>query len=114
MPRGGKRPGAGAPKGNTNAFKHGRNSKRLRALALALAQIPEARDMAIAQHRLQKRRERQAQKIIEELLLFAFLRDPIKFNQNIASLPSYNPFKSSLQKKLKNLQQSKNSYNVQT
>ena len=26
MPRGGRRPGAGAPKGNYNAFKHGRNS----------------------------------------------------------------------------------------
>jgi hypothetical protein len=26
MPRGGRRPGAGAPRGNLNAYKHGRNS----------------------------------------------------------------------------------------
>lgn len=28
MPRGGKRPGAGAPRGNLNAFKHGYHSKQ--------------------------------------------------------------------------------------
>ena len=29
MPRGGKRPGAGAPKGNLNRLKHGKHSKQL-------------------------------------------------------------------------------------
>ncbi len=37
MPRGGKRPGAGAPRGNTNAVKTGRHSVRLRAIAKALS-----------------------------------------------------------------------------
>ena len=36
MPRGGKRPGAGAPKGNLNALKTGRRSKQLLALTEAL------------------------------------------------------------------------------
>jgi len=37
MPRGGKRPGAGAPKGNLNAIKDGRRSKQIaRAVELAL------------------------------------------------------------------------------
>ena len=43
MPRGGRRPGAGAPKGNYNAFKHGRNSSRLRELADILALVPPTR-----------------------------------------------------------------------
>jgi hypothetical protein len=29
MPRGGKRPGSGAPKGNLNRLKHGKHSKQL-------------------------------------------------------------------------------------
>jgi CRISPR/Cas system-associated endonuclease Cas1 len=32
MGRGGKRPGAGAPRGNLNGFKHGRNSQQFRKL----------------------------------------------------------------------------------
>ena len=43
MPRGGRRPGAGAPKGNYNAFKHGRNSRRMRELAAILALVPHTR-----------------------------------------------------------------------
>ena len=43
MPRGGRRPGAGAPKGNYNAFKHGRNSRRLQELAAILALVPRTR-----------------------------------------------------------------------
>ena len=40
-PRGGRRPGAGAPKGNLNAFKTGRFSKRLAALRAALDAMPK-------------------------------------------------------------------------
>ena len=47
MPRGGRRPGAGAPKGNYNAFKDGRNSRRLRELAAILALIPRTRRSAV-------------------------------------------------------------------
>ena len=39
-PRGGRRPGAGAPRGNTNALKNGVHSPRLRAIATALYDNP--------------------------------------------------------------------------
>ena len=39
---GGKRPGAGAPKGNMNAFKHGQYSARHRRLVQIFASIPES------------------------------------------------------------------------
>ena len=42
--RGGKRPGAGAPKGNLNALKHGQNSAQLRAL-LVVFHTPAVRDL---------------------------------------------------------------------
>lgn len=37
--------------------------------------------MALAQYRLQKRKERQAEKIIQQQLIIALLEDPTKFNQ---------------------------------
>jgi hypothetical protein len=40
MPRGGRRPGAGAPKGNLNALTTGRSSKRVQAFKLALQLAP--------------------------------------------------------------------------
>jgi hypothetical protein len=36
MPRGGRRPGAGTPRGNLNALRTGNNSRRLREVAVAL------------------------------------------------------------------------------
>ena len=45
---GGRRPGAGAPKGNLNALKHGRNSRRQAQLVEALMQVPQSRDTLIA------------------------------------------------------------------
>ncbi len=47
MPRGGKRPGAGAPKGNLNAFKHGYTSKQYKRLIEIVAADPEARKLLI-------------------------------------------------------------------
>ncbi len=43
--RGGKRPGAGAPKGNLNAMKSGRYSKQMKALRLALQAMPATSDV---------------------------------------------------------------------
>ena len=45
---GGKRPGAGAPKGNLNALKTGRSSPRVRALLDLLLTIPEMRQLLLA------------------------------------------------------------------
>ncbi len=47
MPRGGKRPGAGAPKGNLNALRHGRNSPRIREYMLNLLTMPEFAELLL-------------------------------------------------------------------
>ena len=41
MPRGGKRPGAGAPKGNFNAVRSGNRSKRMLMVYLAMVKHPD-------------------------------------------------------------------------
>ncbi len=43
--RGGRRPGAGAPQGNLNGLKHGRYSRRIEALRLALRAGPLTADV---------------------------------------------------------------------
>lgn len=51
--RGGKRPGAGAPKGNLNALKHGRRSRQFAEIGAALANSPAMRQallLAAARH----------------------------------------------------------------
>jgi hypothetical protein len=44
MPRGGRRPGAGAPKGNFNALKHGTYSRQFARLGALIAASPAARE----------------------------------------------------------------------
>ena len=58
--RGGKRPGAGAPKGNLNALKHGGSSVQLDLLLEALLAIPEIRAALISYQRHHDRMERKA------------------------------------------------------
>ena len=45
---GGRRPGAGAPKGNMNALKHGRRSRRMATLGMMLAADPKTRAALLA------------------------------------------------------------------
>ena len=45
--RGGRRPGAGAPKGNLNALKSGSRSKQLRTLIIALMAFPQTRNVLL-------------------------------------------------------------------
>lgn len=45
MPRGGKRAGAGAPEGNFNAMTHGRRSRQLRQLFIAMMGRTRARQL---------------------------------------------------------------------
>lgn len=47
MPRGGKRPGAGAPKGNFNHLQRGNDSVRLRMVYLALLAYPDKRTLIL-------------------------------------------------------------------
>ena len=86
MPRGGKRPGAGAPRGNLNALKSGRHSTQLRALADTLASIPEARSILISAARRHARHKRQASRIA--LSLFIPLLHHAKFNPSLPALKS--------------------------
>jgi hypothetical protein len=59
---GGRRPGAGAPKGNLNGWRHGRNSTYHKKLAYFVSLIPEAEEamLRIAQRRRKKDRDVQA------------------------------------------------------
>ena len=57
---GGRRPGAGAPKGNLNALKHGRYSRYQRAVIEALLQVPEIREIMIAISKRQRAQTRRA------------------------------------------------------
>ena len=45
MPRGGRRPGAGAPRGNLNGLKTGRHSRQVQALQIALRAVPLTADV---------------------------------------------------------------------
>jgi len=69
---GGRRPGAGAPKGNLNALKHGRYSRYQQAFIEALMQVPEARDLMIAISKRQRAQTRRAEQggaaLMSELL----------------------------------------------
>ncbi len=47
MPRGGRRPGAGAPRGNLNALNGGARSRRLGAVLAALLSEPEIRQIIL-------------------------------------------------------------------
>ncbi len=91
MPRGGKRPGAGAPRGNTNAVKTGRHSVRLRAIAKALSTVPEIRDLLLEAERRQHKEQRQAQRLALRALQDIASRIPDENNPLLpyllASLP---------------------------
>ena len=68
MPRGGNRPGAGAPRGNMNAVKTGQYSVRLRAIARALGEVPQIRDMLVETERRQNKHQRKAQRLALQAL----------------------------------------------
>lgn len=90
MPRGGRRPGAGAPKGNTNAIKHGRYSSHAKALVNALATDPEAQRILLGLKRYQDRQTRAARRVARRLfyqLLKGLPPQPDQeFNQTIQEL----------------------------
>ncbi len=77
MPRGGRRPGAGAPRGNLNALKHGRDSAYVQTLIHALATHPATREALIRLARRQRAHKREAERtaalILSQLLDRALL-----------------------------------------
>ena len=71
MPRGGPRPGAGAPTGNLNAYKHGKTSRQHARLAEIIASDPEAlalaREILFGEKKRQARRIDQAKRLLDTL-----------------------------------------------
>ncbi len=64
MPRGGKRPGAGAPKGNLNALRSGARSQQVKAVLIALLTVPETRRVLLHFSRMEQRRLQLLQKAV--------------------------------------------------
>lgn len=58
---GGRRAGAGAPRGNLNAFKHGHNSRQQQRLTATLVQIPEVSQALIALAQRRRKQQRKAE-----------------------------------------------------
>ncbi len=86
MSRGGKRPGAGAPRGNLNAAKSGRYSRRMRAIARGLAAVPEVRDFLLNFNQRQRRTQRSAERIAFKALQDFLAEVPDENNQLTAYL----------------------------
>ncbi|MBI2914060.1 MAG: hypothetical protein HYY03_09080 [Chloroflexi bacterium] len=68
MPRGGRRPGAGAKPGNLNALKHGLRSRQFAQLGMLLASIPQARQALLDLARRHQLKQRRAEEVAALLL----------------------------------------------
>jgi hypothetical protein len=66
MPRGGKRPGAGAPKGNLNALKTGSRSRQLNDVIEALLASPTIRRVMLKLVQQDVRRNERLQQAITD------------------------------------------------
>jgi len=72
MPRGGRRPGAGAPRGNLNAYKHGRTSQTHHRLLDLISRDPEAfalmLKLAEGNRGAEQRRWKKAQRLMLQII----------------------------------------------
>jgi hypothetical protein len=66
--RGGRRPGAGAPKGNLNGLKHGLRSRQFAAIGALLAQDPNIRETLLAMGRKHELKHSRAQQVAAALI----------------------------------------------
>jgi hypothetical protein len=90
--RGGRRPGAGAPRGNLNALKHGRRSRQFAEFGALLVMSPQARE---ALERLSQRFERK--RMTAEEAAAALLARLIEHARDIArGVDSPGPFRNYL------------------
>lgn len=71
---GGRRPGAGAPKGNLNGWRHGKNSRYHKQLAYFVSQIPEAEEAMLRIARRRRKKDREVQAGAAELMAEACRR----------------------------------------
>ena len=67
--RGGRRPGAGASKGNLNALKHGRRSRQFAELGRIVASVPEAKNTLLAFDRRNNAKSRRAEEAAAERMV---------------------------------------------
>ena len=74
MPRGGKRPGAGAPKGNMNAMKHGAYSRQFAQVGALLAQDPSIRNALVDLARKHNLKQHRANEVAALLFTRLFER----------------------------------------
>ena len=91
MPYGERRPGPGAPKGNTNALKSGRYSARLRAVMAALSQNPELCDYFTSVRSRQLRNQRRAAGEMHTALLEVIQRAPTRSNPRSSPICGRHP-----------------------
>lgn len=66
--RGGRRPGAGAPKGNLNALKHGRYSRQFADIAAVFAASPSLREALVNAAERHGKRQTDADQLAWNLL----------------------------------------------
>lgn len=59
--RGGPRPNSGPPRGNLNALKHGRFSRRHKIILEAILDVPQAREALVAIMKRNRKRQKQAE-----------------------------------------------------
>ena len=69
---GGRRPGAGAPKGNLNGLKHGLRSRQFAAIGALLAQDPTVRAALLAMGKKHQLKHRKAQQVAAALIASLF------------------------------------------
>jgi len=76
-PRGGRRPGAGAPRGNLNALKHGRRSRQFAEIGAIIAADPGASATLLALAGRRQAKHRRAEEVAATLVagLYAHARD---------------------------------------
>ena len=79
--RGGRRPGAGAPKGNLNAMKHGETSRQMRDLTVALALVPGTRT-ALLRLMARQRRQQARARTVATTILANLLRSTLQLVDN--------------------------------
>jgi hypothetical protein len=64
---GGRRPGAGAPRGNMNALKHGRRSLRMARLGMLMTTNPVVRDALLSIAGRWERKQMKAEEVAKEI-----------------------------------------------
>jgi hypothetical protein len=87
MPRGGKRPGAGAPKGNLNALKHGERSRQFARLGALLAASPAARQVLLRLADRDEAEQRNADDLAQYILAQVIQRGLKRGRERLIVLP---------------------------